>query len=253
MRYITLRSFLIGEKMIKKILLTISVMLVTIIVIIFFRSENIRSREPIIIKGFASIEEVSLDGLISESDLIVIGKVNSNIPSRWNTADGKLPESVTANNISSKYMVITDQMFMPNRIIKGNSDSLIRIRHFGGQVDKDIVSISGEARLELNQSYLLFLFKDTLGSTANINQDHYIVLGSIQGVYKIDNGKAISNRDEWLLEDLIAYIEKSLSGETPLATESPAILDLSTETPLTSTEVPTETPLPAETATSTPQ
>lgn len=99
----------------KKGILVAGVLLTVVGVLfaIFSRSENIRTREPITIEGFASIAEVSLDGLISESDLIVIGKVDSNIPSRWNTADGKLPKSVTATNISSKYTIFTDQLFLP--------------------------------------------------------------------------------------------------------------------------------------------
>jgi hypothetical protein len=50
-----------------------------------------------------------------------------------------------------------------------------------------------------------------LGSTADIDPGHYIFLGSIQGVYKVVNDRAISYRDEWALEELVAYIEKSLS------------------------------------------
>jgi hypothetical protein len=199
----------------KRILLAgVLLTVVGVLFAIFSRSENIRTREPITIEGFASIAEVSLDGLISETDLIVIGKVDSNIPSRWNTADGKLPKSVIAANISSKYTIFTDQLFPPNRIIKGGHTGLIRIRHFGGQVDEDIMTISAEVSLDVDQSYLLFLIEDTLGTTAEINQGHYIVLGAIQGVYKIDGDKAISYRDEWLLEELIAYIQNSLS-QTP--------------------------------------
>jgi len=180
---------------------------------IFSGSENFRAREPITIEGFASIAEVSLDGLISEADLIVIGKVDSNIPSRWNTADGKRPKSVTATNISSKYTIFTDQLFLPSRIIKGEDKdkAVLRIRHFGGQVEQDVMTISGEAPLEDDQSYLLFLVADTLGTTAEIDQGHYIVLGAIQGVYKIDGDKAISFRDEWLLEELVTYIQHLLS------------------------------------------
>lgn len=76
------------------------------------------------------------------------------------------------------------------------------------------MTISAEVSLDVDQSYLLFLIEDTLGTTAEINQGHYIVLGSIQGVYKLDGDKAVSYRDEWPLEDLIAYIQKALS-QTP--------------------------------------
>jgi hypothetical protein len=200
----------------KILIVTVLLTALGVLFVIFSRSENFRTREPITIEGFASISEVSLDGLISESDLIVVGKVDSDIPSRWNTADGKRPDSVTTINISSKYTIFTDQLFLPSTVIKGDDKDkgLVRIRHFGGQVEQDIMTISSKAPLEVDQSYLLFLVVDTLGTTAEIDQGHYIVLGAIQGVYKLDGDKAISYRDEWLLEELIAYIQNSLS-QTP--------------------------------------
>jgi hypothetical protein len=192
-----------------------------VIIIKHFSYREGHSREPIIITGYASYEEVSLDGLILESDAIVIGELDSTAPSRWNTVDGKLPVVIDSKNINSKYTIFTDQMFVSRVFIKGRDDNLIRIRYFGGQVDQDVLTISGEVVLETAQSYLLFLVEDTLGTTAEIDQGHYIVLGSIQGVYKISEDKAISFRDEWLLADLITYIENALTSKTIPSTETP--------------------------------
>jgi hypothetical protein len=85
--------------------------------------------------------------------------------------------------------------------------------------------------------------RDT-GSTANIDPGHFFVAGGLQGLYQIADGKAKSFRDEWVLEDLIAYIEQSLSAETPL---------LPTDLPAeTFTVTPEATELPAETISPTP-
>lgn len=176
-------------------------------------SNKTKAREPIFITGYASIEEMSLDNLISEADLIVIGEVKSTDPSHWNTEDGLLPSDITAKNINSKFAIYTDQLFLPNFIIKGETQPSIRIRYFGGQVNQDIMTVSGEVPLETQKGYLLFLVEDVLGTTANINKGHYIVLGSNQGVYEVNNNKAISFRDEWDLDELITYIQISISSK----------------------------------------
>jgi len=111
----------------------------------------------------------------------------------------------------------------------------------GGQVGEDRMIFSGSPTYEFGKTYLLFLFLET-GPTAKVVPGAYYGTSS---PYQIIDGKAISIDDEWLLEDLIAYIEKSLSSETPVSTESPAF---PTETLLP----PTETPISTEASTATP-
>jgi hypothetical protein len=91
---------------------------------------------------------------------------------------------------------------------------------------------------------------------ANVDPGAFISINSNTATYEIVDGKAISADDEWLLEELIAYIEKSLSGEAPFSdvvtVETPvSFTDTPTLTPIP-TELLTETPLPEETSTVTP-
>lgn len=208
-----------------------------------------KGRDPITITASTSIEEVSLDGLIAEADLIAIGEVEKLYPGRWNTPNGKLPIDITAKTITTKNIIYTDLNFLISQVVKGKNENSVRLRTFGGQVDQDTMIVSSEVSLEVEQTYLLFLFIDELGLTANIDSGHYIVLGSIQGVYKIDEGKAVSFRDEWPLDELIAYIQKSLSAESPSPALSPVPTELLIETLTPLPTAPTETPSPAVTFT----
>ena len=54
----------------------------------------------------------------------------------------------------------------------------------------------------------------TGGTTQIVDPGDYIPVNAINGVYEILDGRAISIDDEWVLEELIAYIKNSVS-QTP--------------------------------------
>lgn len=188
-------------------------------------------REAITITSYASMVEMSLDDLIERADLIVIGDFLNIHPSRWNTVNGKLPDNATIELVSQQDLsIFTDSNFQVAQYIKGDVQSpVIRIRTMGGQVGEDSMIVSGQPVYEIGQTYLLFLYFNT-GATADIDPGSYY--GS-SILYKITDGKAISVKDEWVFEELIAYIQKSLSTETfsPTLTPTPTELLIETLTP----------------------
>ncbi len=191
----------------KKMLTTLFIVIgLAVLLIVLFRTD--KKREPIKITAYSSMEELTLDELITKADLIVVGQAKTVYPSRWNTPNGKLPDGVTTKNLSTKNIIFTDLNFLVSQTIKGENGASVLIRTFGGQVDQDIMTISPVESLETGQVYLLFLSRDNTGLTASIDPSHYLVLGSIQGTYKVSDGKAISFRDEWQVEKLIDYIQK---------------------------------------------
>lgn len=223
----------------KKIYLFIATIIAVFLVVIYFygfdnasritQKTDIApraSREPIVIQINVLVEEMSLNDLIHRADWIGVGELHSVDESRWNTSDGKLPEKITNINFDTRYIIYSDQILTPIQNLKGSWNDPIRIRYFGGQVGQDRMMLSSERALEFQKTYLLFLVRDATWSHPN-DIDHFIVLGSSQGIYEISGEKAVSTRDEWLLEDLIVYIEKTLSNdvrtETPLPAELPTV------------------------------
>jgi hypothetical protein len=196
----------------KKIALTLVSVVLILVAVYLLRSGLFKReiREPITITSYASLEKMSIDDLIARSDLIVMGRADSVHPSRWNTSDGTLPNDVTVETISSDMIIFTDVDFHISETLKGETNqSQLYIRIFGGEVGQDRMIISGEPSLEAGQAYLLFLSNDS-GSTSKIEPDHFLITGAVQGVYQILDDKAVSVSDEWLLQDLIDYIRKSL-------------------------------------------
>lgn len=244
------------------------VILIVIPILMFLLRPIKDEREPITITVHASYETMSIDDLISKSDLIVIGSLNTIHASRWNTPDGRRPvEKITPDKI-----IFTDIDFNVTQFIKGKiQQENARIRSVGGTVEGDRV-ITDNVIPEKNKTYLLFLYLDTVGSTAKIVPGHYWIRGTgAQGLYEIIGGKAISASDEWNLDELIAYIQKSISTETLSPTLTPTPTELSTETLTPSptltpaellietitplpvpTDLPTQTLLPTETTTPSP-
>jgi len=176
--------------------------------------ENLK-REPITITAYASEAKLSLDDLIGMADLIVIGDFVNFHPSRWNTPDGKLPDNATIETISRQRLsIFSDSEFHIAKYLKGDTqDPVIRIRTFGGQVGEDRMIISDEPTYETGKTYVLFLFHDT-GTTSEVAPGAYYGTSS---PYEVKDGKAISADDEWVLDELIAYIQNSLS-QTPSQT-----------------------------------
>lgn len=232
--------------------------------IIGIRWRETPHREPIVITAYASEAKLSLDDLITAADVIAVGNFVGFHSSRWSTLNGKLPENATLEWVSRQRIIIfKDSDFQVTQYIKGNKQKeIISIRTLGGKVDEDEMIVSDEPVYEPGKTYLLFLFLET-GPTAKVAPGAYY---GTSFPYEVRDGKVVSARDEWALEDLIAYIEKTLSGEvlpvdgatveTPI-TDTPLSTPVFTET-LTVIETPqpteflTETPFPEKTSTPTP-
>ena len=215
------------------------IMAIFVGIAILFTSLFIKNnkREAITITSYASVVEMSLNDLIERADLIVIGDFINIHPSRWSTANGKLPDDATIESVSQQHLsIFTDSNFQVTQYLKGDAQSpVIRIRTFGGQVGEDSMIVSGEPTYEVGQAYLLFLYYNT-GASANIDPGSYYGSSTL---YEISDGKAISVKDEWVLEELIAYIQNALAQ--PIPTE-PAVTEIPTETPIsTETLISTET------------
>lgn len=204
---------------------------ISILLASLFIEDN--KREVITITSYASVVEMSLDDLIERADLIVVGGFVNIYPSRWSTTNGKLPDNATIELVSQQHLrIFTDSNFQVAQYLKGNTQNpTIRIRTMGGQVGEDSMIISGQPIYKIDEMYLLFLYYNT-GATANVDPGSYYGSSTL---YEIKDGKAISVKDEWVLEELIAYIQKSLSteplSETPISTDLPTEMPISTATP----------------------
>jgi hypothetical protein len=94
----------------------------------FILTANEQKREPIIIKSSPSYVEMTLDILINEADLIVIGGVETIFPGRWNTPDGKLPKGITVDTITPDKIIFTDDWLLEDLI--AYIENLFQVNHW---------------------------------------------------------------------------------------------------------------------------
>jgi hypothetical protein len=216
-------------------------------------------KPPIVLGSSGSLPKYSIDDKIEKAELILIGEVTTNLPSLWMGSNGSDPKNASPEEVNRARGLFTDSLISIDQIFKGEAlTPVIRVRAFTGQTPKVIWSDKSQPSYITGRTFLLFLRKDT-GPTENINPGYYKAVGAFQGVYEIVDGRAISQNDEWDLEELIAYIQTKLSE---LEASPTPIVEVPTETPTepvpsatASPEVTiqeTATPLPEETITPTP-
>jgi hypothetical protein len=238
-----MEEFAMNKKVI--IFLAISLSVVILLGSIFTRKEP---REPIIFSGeSASLRELSIDDKMREAQIIVIGEVKTRLPSKWKFHNEKDTKNATSQEIFEAEGLFTDSIISVEQILLGDyREPIVRVRSFMGETQQITWQDSSEPSFKMGHDYLLFLTQDT-GPTANVDPGDYISVNANTAVYEIVDGRAMSADDEWILEDLIAYIQNSLSTEASSPPLTPTSDEPWTETSLPFADTPMPTDLPTET------
>lgn len=124
--------------------------------------------------------------LIEKSDLIFYGTVKEITPSFWTTEDGKAPDGLFAESdsvyhINSDEIILTNIVFTPEEIVRGNVSGDVTVCFYGGEVDNFIMYFnSGEPSpwdFESGEEYLLYL------TPSSADNDVYFVMSG--GIFKV--------------------------------------------------------------------
>ncbi len=177
-----------------------------------FVSKNLK-KEPIIITEHGLLEKKTINDFIAEAELILIGTVNTVFSSRWDTVSGDIPPEWTLEDIyEADAGIFTDTSISIDQLLKGNfGNSIVRVRSFHGEVGNVQWLSDVEPAFTEGSSYVLFLVQDD-GPTAGVDPGDYISVNAVDAIYIITDGIATSPTDEWVLEDLIAYIQTALQN-----------------------------------------
>ncbi len=169
--------------------------------------------QPIVFEADNLFLPMSIDEMIQQAELIVLGEVQSNLPVHWNGPNGSDPQNASPEQIAAADGLFTDSIIFIDETWKGDvPEAVVRVRAFIGETLNVRWVDAYEPAFMEKRAYLLFLVKDT-GVTANVDPGHYVPVNAGLAVYEIVDGKAISRHDKWRLDELIAYIEKSLSQD----------------------------------------
>jgi hypothetical protein len=196
----------------KKLFIYVAFTLVISLGIVFYvRVVRQIEDRPMVFDAEELLLEMNMDDKIKTAELIVMGEVKSNLPSRWNGPNGSDLQSASPQEIANAGGLFTDSIISINKIWKGDIvDAVVRVRSFIGETSEVRWVDEYEPSFVEKRTYLLFLARDT-GATVSVDPGYYVPVNAGMAVYEIVNGKAISKNDRWALEELIAYIEASLS------------------------------------------
>lgn len=190
----------------KYIIIVIFAVLVLAVFLAVFTNDK-----PVTLYANGLLPKFSIVDIVKMSELIIIGEVDSTLPSQWISPSGSDVRNASSEEIIQARGLFTDSLISIDQILKGNIlESFVRIRSFSGETQKVVWINDTEPGYGIKKTYLLFLVKD-FGPTAKVDSGDYIPVGTYQGVYEIVNGKAISKHEEWDLDEFIKYIQKVIS------------------------------------------
>jgi len=192
----------------KTYLIILSIGFGLMLLIILF-TEN-QKKEPVTFTQEDSLENLTIDQKIERAELIVIGRARTILPSRWLAPKGNETRNPSPEEVFRSGGLFTDTLITIDQILKGSfNQPKVRVRSYIGETEQVRWVNSSEPSFERGQIYLLFLVKD-IGPTKNVDPGDYVSVNSNRAVYEIVDGKAISADDEWVLEELISYIQNSV-------------------------------------------
>lgn len=173
---------------------------------------NGNKKEPVTFTQDESVELLTIDQKISTSEVIIVGTAKSLLPSKWLVSNGASEKNPSPEEVFRTGGLFTDALFSVEQVLKGEyNEPIIRVRSFIGETEQVRWVNLGQPIFREKQSFLMFLIKDT-GPTSIIDSGDYISVNSKYAIYEIIDGKAISSEDEWILAELIEYIQNSLSN-----------------------------------------
>ena len=141
-----------------------------------------------------------------------MGEVKSTLPSHWLAPEGKDSTKASPEDVFKSGGLFTNSVISINQLLKGDYEKPnFHVRAFVGEIEQVRWVNTTQPSYIPGHKYLLFLKNDT-GPTARIEPGHFMSINSAYGVYEIVDGKAISMDDEWVFEDLIAYIQNALQS-----------------------------------------
>lgn len=128
------------------------------------------------------MEALSIEDLVSQSDIIIAGTVTGAYPSRWNTRGGQKPDKSNDElDIGTEDMIYTDIGVYVNKYLKNPLDCLyLQITIEGGTVGNDSIWVEDSPSFEYGENILLFL-------NWKSGRDEMTVTGGYQGKFTMIN------------------------------------------------------------------
>jgi len=161
---------------------------------------NTEDQPPVTMYMYGILEKLSYDELKSQSNVVLIGTVKEELPSKWNTSDGERPnKSIEDLDVGGKDFVYTDVVILVDQYLMNSLDSKeVTVRVIGGTVGKDVFEVEDEPSFKQNEKVLLYIRGEN---------SPFEVTGALQGKFHLtDDGMAVGSDEIVRLDKLVEKI-----------------------------------------------
>lgn len=180
----------------KTVHIAVAVTAVILFLLLALVGINFFTQKTVYISGL--LEEKTLDDLTEQASLVAIGTVEEDY------------ESFQIESVYGSEANYTDYEFVISSVLRGTSEEdSVTVRVQGGTVGNYTEIYEGSPDLEVEQVYLLFLYRPARGGSYNTKGDYYYVLGLNQGVFTENDGNYASQSGTTLpTEELLTMISE---------------------------------------------
>ncbi|MDA8226708.1 MAG: hypothetical protein M0T74_03215 [Desulfitobacterium hafniense] len=179
---------------------------------IFYTNYSNQTAEITTMTILGSEPKYNLEQLTNDSELVIRGVVEKVSEPKWNNKENNTPEKLTM--LDAIYKDVTLKV---NDVLKGTppEKKSVKVRVIGGKVGDFTVVNENQPLFTLKDEIILFLAKDNTMFNKEKTQDHYILVGSTQGLYSITGEKASNVHEELDLGEMNKKIQEYILNPNP--------------------------------------
>lgn len=147
----------------------------------------------------------TLDRMVKKSEAIIIGTVEDKSEPKWNNKDNIQP-----SNITNKDVIYVDYSVKVEQVLKSKvtPEDSIKIRSFAGELGGFTIEDNSQPILKSGQKVLAFLTKDDTSFNRHKEDNHFIPLGGITGIFILNEDKLMYDNKEYEISQFKEEIKK---------------------------------------------
>ena len=188
----------------KKLILPVAALVLVAIVAIGIAQYQKANRGDTSTLSFL-VAEKSVEELSKEASKVVLA-----------TVDAVIPSQLASEKVNGRDMIYTDVILSVQDTLKNSHADKITIRLPGGTIgegkQKRSILVEDIPEFKVGDEVVVFLGKGTDGLFSLPDGEYYSVYGSFQGVYSIQNGKAVNQKATLEVDQLIGEIQAAINN-----------------------------------------
>lgn len=175
--------------------------------------KNAIKNNAVEVRRYGLMAYYSLDNLTNEATIIANGTVVSVSGARWNNKENRQPDRLTGSDT-----IFRDTRLKVDKVFKGDvaTGSTLTVRTFGGQTANIKLEDQEQPDINAGEKVVVFLVPDLTIYNKDKANDHYILVGATQGIYKINGDETGNIHEKLKINDFEQKVKGYVSNPKPV-------------------------------------